>query len=280
MFESFRLWFGAPVRVFHTHGDLVVENLVLRQQLAVLKRRHPKPKLTRFDRLFWIAARQLWAGWKRSLILVTPETIARWHRSGFQVYRRLLSKVNKPLGRKRIPNELRNLLFQMVAENPTWGAPRIHGELLMRGFAVSERTISRWMRCARRNPEPAKRWLSFLRNHREAIAAMDFFTVPTVNFGVLYCFFVIGHNRRRVLHFNVTRNPTSSWISQQLREAFPFAASHKYLIFDRDQKFGHEVMEVVKALGSISTRTSFRSPWQNVSPSAGSEVTSGICWTM
>jgi transposase InsO family protein len=100
----------------------------------------------------------------------------------------------------------------MVAENPTWGAPRIHGELLMLGFDVSERTISRWVRRAPRDPEPAKRWLAFLRNHREAIAAMDFFTVPTVTFGVLYCFFVIEHGRRRILHFNVTRHPTSVWI--------------------------------------------------------------------
>src|SRR3984893_10955367 len=113
----------------------------------------------------------------------------------------------------------------MVAENATWGAPRIHGELLMLGFDVSERTISRWMRRAPRSPEPAKLWLSFLRNHREAIAAMDFFTVPTITFQLLYCFFVISHDRRRILHFNVTRHPTSSWIAQQLREAFPYASA-------------------------------------------------------
>jgi transposase InsO family protein len=151
----------------------------------------------------------------------------------------------------------------MVAENPTWGAPRIHGELLMLGCEVSERTISRWMKRAPRNPEPAKRWLAFLRNHQEAIAAMDFFTVPTITFGVLHCFFIIAHDHRRILHFNVTKHPTRLWISQQLREAFPFAPSHKYLIFDRDQKFGDEVLETVKALGSIAMRTSFRSPWQN-----------------
>jgi transposase InsO family protein len=167
------------------------------------------------------------------------------------------------IGRRPVSKEVRELIFQMVAENRTWGAPRIHGELLMLGFEVSERTISRWMKRAPRDPEPAKRWLAFLHNHREAIAAMDFFTVPTISFGVLYCFFIIAHDRRRILHFNVTKHPTSLWISQQLREAFPFAASHKYLIFDRDQKFGDEVLETVKALGSIATQTSFRSPWQN-----------------
>jgi hypothetical protein len=110
----------------------------------------------------------------------------------------------------------------MVAENSTWGARRIHGELLMLGFDISERTISRWMKRAPRDPEPAKRWLAFLRNHREAIAAMDFFTVATITFGVLYCFFIIGHDRRRIVNFNVTSHPTAGWIIQQLREAFPF----------------------------------------------------------
>ena len=151
----------------------------------------------------------------------------------------------------------------MVAENPTWGAPRIHGELLMLGFDLSERTISRWIKRAPRDPGRTKHWLAFLRNHREAIAAMDFFTVPTITFGVLYCFFVISHDRRRILHVNVTKHPTSGWIIQQLREAFPFEASHKYLIFDRDQKFGIEVIAAVKATSIIPKQTSFRSPWQN-----------------
>ena len=103
----------------------------------------------------------------------------------------------------------------MVAENPTWGGPRIHGELLMLGFDISERTIFRWMKRAPRDPEPAKRWLAFVRKHREAIAAMDFFTVPTITFGVLYCFFIIAHRRRRILHLNVTKHPTSLWVVQQ-----------------------------------------------------------------
>jgi transposase InsO family protein len=151
----------------------------------------------------------------------------------------------------------------MVSENPTWGAPRMHGELLMLGFEVSERTISRWMRRAPRNPEPSKRWLTFLRNHREAIAAMDFFTVPTVAFRLLYCFFVISHDRRRVLHFNVTRHPTSSWIIQQLREAFPFQCGQRFVIFDGDRKYGCEILIAIRAMGMTSVRTSFGSPWQN-----------------
>lgn len=151
----------------------------------------------------------------------------------------------------------------MVAENPTWGAPRIHGELQMLGFDLSERTVSRWVQRAPRDPEQKNRWKAFLKNHREVIAAMDFFTVHTVTFGILYCFFLIGHDRRRILHFNVTHNPNSFWVLQQVREAFPFDPSHKYLIFDRDAKFGPDVAAMVKAIGMSPKRTSFRSPWQN-----------------
>src|SRR5438874_10899938 len=137
----------------------------------------------------------------------------------------------------------------MVAENPTWGAPRIHGELLMLGFDVSERTVSRWMKRAPRESDSAQRWLAFIRNHRETIAAMDFFTVPTVTFGVLYCFFVISHNRRRILHFNATRHPTSAWVIQQLREAFPFDSAPRYLIFDRGANFNDHVVDTIRSFG-------------------------------
>jgi putative transposase len=167
------------------------------------------------------------------------------------------------VGRKRTNKELRQLIFQMVSENHTWGAPRIHGELQMLGFEVSERTVSRWIQCAPRNPEPAKRWLTFLHNHREVIAAMDFFTVPTFTFGVLYCFFIIAHDRRRILHFNVTRNPTSAWVVQQLREAFPYQSARRFLIFDHEEKFGLDAIAAVRLMGSQPVRTSFRSPWQN-----------------
>jgi putative transposase len=181
MFDLFGLWFGAVLRILRTHRSLMLENLALRQQLAVLKRK-----------------------------------------AGFKLYWAMLCGVRKRVGGgRRISKQIRDLIFQMVAENPTWGAPRIHGELLMLGFQVSEATVTRWMRRAPRPPEPTERWTAFLRNHREAIAAMDFFTVPTLTFSVLYCFCLISHDRRRILHFNVTRHPTSSWIVQQLREAFP-----------------------------------------------------------
>jgi len=133
----------------------------------------------------------------------------------------------------------------------------------MLGFDIAERTALRWMRKAPRNPEPAKRWEVFLGNHREAIAALDFFTVPTMTFGVLYCFFVIAHDRRRILHFNVTKHPTSAWVIQQLREAFPYDSAPGYLIFDRGANFNEQVVDTVKSFGIEPKRTCFRSPWQN-----------------
>jgi len=249
--------------LFRERDSLVLENLVLRQQLAVLKRRRPRPPLHAVDKLFWVVVRRFWPEWKRSLIVVTPETVVRWHRAGFRMYWRLISRVRRSMGRKPTPKEVRELIFRMVAENPSWGAPRIHGELLMLGIDLSERTISRWMKRAPRDPEAARRWLAFLRNHREAIAAMDFFTVPTITFDFLYCFFVISHGRRRILHFNVTKHPTSLWIVQLLREAFPFESAPRFLSFDRDAKYGLEVPAVVRSLGMSPVRTSFESPRQN-----------------
>jgi len=242
----------------------MLENLALRQQLAVLKRKHPKPALGAVDKLFWVLARRFWPQWKEMLIIVLPETVARWHRAGFKLYWTMLCKVRKRVGGgRRISKEIRELIFQMVAQNPTWGAPRIHGELLMLGFDVSETTISRWMRRAPTVPDPAKRWAAFLRNHREAVAAMDFFTVPTLTFSVLYCFFVISHDRRRILHFNVARHPTSAWIVQQLREAFPYASAPKFLILDHDAKYGLQVPVAIRAMNITPIRTSIQSPWQN-----------------
>ena len=263
MIDAVVLLVGAILRLFHGRRRLLLENLALRQQLAALKRRRPRPRLAVFDKLFWILARRFWSEWNQALIVVTPETVVRWHRAGFRLYWKLISKVRRPIGRRQIPKEVRELIFRMVAENPTWGAPRIHGELLMLGFDISERTISRWMKRAPRDPEPAKRWLTLLRNHREAIAAMDFFTVPTLRFSVLYGFFVISHDRRQILHFNVTKQPTSLWIVQQLREAFPFESAPRFLIFDRDGKYGVEVPAAVRSLKIRPVRTSYQSPWQN-----------------
>jgi putative transposase len=173
------------VRLFRARRSLLIENLALRQQLAAIRRKHPRSQLGRLDKLFWVVIRQFWSQWKKALIVVTPETVVRWHQAGFRLCWRLISKVKKPIGRRQTP--------KCGSWSSGWlpriqlGAPRIHGELLMLGFDISQRTISRWMKQAPRDSEPAKRWSAFLKNHREAIAAMDFFTVPTITFGVLYC---------------------------------------------------------------------------------------------
>jgi transposase InsO family protein len=263
MFDLLRLCFGLLVRLFRARERLLVENLALRQQVAVFKRTHRRPRLAALDKLFWVALRRFWSSWKNALIVVTPDTVIRWHRAGFQLYWRLLSRARKPLGRRPISKEIRELIFQMVAENPTWRAPRIHGEVVMLGFEVSERSVARWMRRTPRNPDSAQRWLTFLRNHREALAAMDFFSVPTITFGVLYCFFVLGHDRRRILHFNVTRHPTSTLIVQQLRETFPYESPAKFLLLDHDSKYGTEVPVAIRTMGITAVRTTVGCPWQN-----------------
>ena len=174
MLRLVKLLLVPVIRFFSSRRDLLLENLALRQQLAVLKRRHSHPRLAVTDRLFWVMLRQFWSGWRQALILVQPETVVRWHRAGFGLYWTWLSRHRVRAGRKCVSKELRELIFRMVGENPTWGAPRIHGELKMLGFDISERTVLRWMRKAPRNSDPAKRWAAFLSNHREAIAAMDF----------------------------------------------------------------------------------------------------------
>ena len=214
------------------------------------------------DRWFWVAVRRTWSGWKASLLVVKPETVVEWHRRGFRLYWQLKSKA-KQIGRTPISKELQQLIFQMASENPSWGAPRIHGELKMLGFDVAERTISRWMQRQPRKPDPTQRWLSFLRNHREAIVAMDFFTMSTVTFHLLHCFFIITHDRRQILHFNLTEYPTSTWITQQVRETFPDEAGARYLILDHDGKYGLEVPAAIRAMGIGPRHTALRCPWQN-----------------
>ena len=260
-----RRLFSAILRAFRSvcrpRADLVIENMALRQQLAVMTTKKARPKLTNADRAFWVFLKRTWPRWREVLMVVRPETVVRWHRRGFRVYWRWKSKRRHP-GRPRTDREVRQLIRRMAGENG-WGAPRIHGELLKLGFDVSERTISRWMPRRPASPGSAERWKTFLRNHRDGIAAMDFFVVPTATFRVLYVLFVIQHGRRQILHVSVTEHPTSRWVIQQLREAFPGGEVPDYLVFDRDSKFSAEVIRTIKSMGIEPMRTSYRSPWQN-----------------
>jgi putative transposase len=252
----------AAVRVFFsTRRDTALEVLALRQQLAVLKRKRPRPPVNCVDRLFCITLRRLWSRWTSVLVIVKPDTVIGWHRAGFRLYWRWRSRPGG--GRPETTEEVRGLIRRLAEENSTWGAPKIHGELQKLGILISERSVARYLRRLRRRGDPGKAWLAFLQNHREVIVAFDFFTVPTVTFQLLYCFFVIEHGRRKILHFNVTRHPTSEWVVQQLREAFPDAWPYRYAILDRDSTFDAGVITFLKATGLKPKRTSVRAPWQN-----------------
>ena len=254
--------FLAAIRVFFSaRADLALEVLALRQQVAVLKRKRPRPTLNRFDRLFWTTLRGCWPRWSDALVIVKPETVVRWQRAGFRLFWKWKSRPSG--GRPKVSEELKTLIRRLAMENPTWGAPKIHGELLKIGFEIAERTVARYLRGTRYRGDPAKRWIAFLANHREVIVAMDFFTVPTLTFQLLYCFFVIEHGRRQLLHFNVTRHPSSDWVVQQLRETFPGAGPYRYVILDRDSKFDADVIGFLRATGLQVKRTSVRAPWQN-----------------
>ena len=252
--------------LFKTKDDLVTENLALRQQLAAFKAKKIKPKLSDMDRSFWVALRQAWSNWTDNLIIVKPETVVDWQRRRFKKYWWEKSSRNRRPGRRRIDQEIRGLIEQMAREN-NWGAPRIYSELLMLGYKnVKERTVSRYLRRFRSgHPDKAKQqsWRIFLKNHRDVISAMDFFVVPNVRFGILYVFFVIDHAKRKIVHLNITEHPTAQWVKQQLREAFPFDSFPKYLIFDRDKIFGHQVKEFIKSMGARPKIISYQSPWQN-----------------
>jgi putative transposase len=259
--DFFVAFLGALRVLCRSRVDTSLEVLALRQQLAVLKRKRPRPALNGWDRCLWLTLRQTWPRWADVLALVKPETVVGWHWAGFCRYWRWRSQPRG--GRPKISEEVRALIRRLAAENENWGAPKIHGELRKLGFTLSERTVARYLRPLRRRGDPKQRWRAFLTNHREAIVAMDFFTVPTLTFGVLYCFFVIEHERRRILHCNVTCHPTLAWVVQQLRETFPEADPYRYMILDRDAKFNTEVLEFLKTAGLKPKRTSMQSPWQN-----------------
>ena len=242
-----------------TQRELALENLALRQQLAILHRGTKRPKLNNADRAFWVALSRLWPEWQNALILVKPETVIGWHRKGFRLYWTWKSR-NRG-GRPRIDGEIRMLIRRMARENPTWGAPRVHGELLMLGFEVGEATVSRYMPL-RRKP-PSHSWRAFLRNHTQDLVSIDFFVVPTATFRVLYVFLVLEHERRRIVHFNVTDGPSAQWTGQQLVNAFPYDSTPKYVIRDRDKIYGANFVARVRSMGIEQVLTAPRSPWQN-----------------
>jgi putative transposase len=216
-------------------SELALENIALRQQLAVLNRQRRRPKLRKLDRLFRVLLSRSWERWKETLVIVKPETVLRWHRRRFASYWTRLSHSNGP-GRPGKNREIREWIRKISSSNPLWGAPRVHGELLKLGIEISERTVSRWM--PRRTKPASQNWKAFLDDHVEDLVSIDFFTVPTVTFRVLFVLIVLAHDRRKILHFNVTEHPTAEWTTQQMIEAVGDGKSPRYLIRDPDGVYG------------------------------------------
>ena len=250
---------SAILAVFQTRQSLVLENLALRHQLQVLHRAKKRPPLKNRDRFLWVLLSRLWAGWRTQLVIVKSDTVVRWHRKGFRAYWRWKSRTKKR-GRPKLTVEQRKLIRQMANDNPLWGAPHIHAELMKLGIHIGQATVSKYM--GRRKP-PSQTWRTFLKNHARDTVSIDFFTVPTATFQVLYVLLVVTNGRRLVAHFNVTAHPTAEWTGQQIIEAFPWDTSPLYLQRDRDGIYGEEFVSRVKSMGIEQVISAPKSPWQN-----------------
>jgi putative transposase len=237
-----------------------LENLALRHQIGVPQRSvRRRPKLTPLDRLLWVWLFATWSDWRSALAIVQPETVIAWHRKSFGLFWTWKIRLGKT-GRPTVAREVRDLIRRMCRENPSWGARRVHGELLKLGIKIAESSVSKYMvRC--RKP-PSQTWRTFLENHLQQLVSIDFFTVPTIRFQVLYVFLVLAHDRRRIIHCNVTAHPTAEWTGQQLREAFPFDQPPRYLLRDRNAIFGADFRREVIDMGIQEVLSTPRSPWQ------------------
>ena len=239
---------------------LYTEILALRQQVAVLKRKRPRPSLRKADRVFWVILSYLWPGWRHALVIVRPETVIGWHRKGFRLFWTWKSRRGKP-GRPPVSREIRDLVREMSRENTLWGAPRIHGELLKLGFSISQAAVSKYM--VHYPSPPSQAWRTFLTNHADCLASIDCFVVPTATFRLLFGFIVLHHERRQIVHSGATENPTMAWVAQQIREAFPWETTPRFLLRDRDAVYGVEFRDRVLSMGIEEVITAPRSPWQN-----------------
>src|SRR6266404_4775471 len=246
MMDFLKLFVHVLVSPFKTQARLEAEIILLRHQLTVLRRRVPsKAKLAVADRLLFVWLYRLFPLVLNVATIVQPETIIRWHRTGFRLYWRWKSR--SPCGRPKVPMEIRRLIREMSLANRLWGAPRIHGELLKLGIEVAQSTVAKYM--ARRGRGRSQTWKTFLHNHAAGIAAMDFLVVPTVGFKLLFVLVILRHQRRRLLSLTVTTNPTAEWIARQITDAFPWNEAPDYLIRDRDACYGHAVTKRVAAMG-------------------------------
>jgi len=245
---------------FRSQARLEAEIIFLRHQLNLLRRRRPaKPRLTTADRLLFVGLYRLVPSLLNAAVIIQPDTIVRWHRAGFRSYWRWKSRSRG--GRPKVSVEVRNLIRRMNAENPLWGAPRIHGELLKLGIEVAQSTVAKYM--TKRRPGSGQTWKTFLRNHVAGIGAMDFLVVPTINFRLLFVLVILRHERRRLISLSVTDHPTAEWIARRITEGFPWDEAPTHLIRDRDASYGHAVTKRLVAIGIRDHPIAPRSPWQN-----------------
>jgi putative transposase len=246
--------------LFRSRASLCLEHLALRHQLAVYQQTLPRPRLRPTDRLMWVWLSRLWAGWQEALVFVQPRTVITWQRKRFRDHWWRLSQGRKP-GRPAITQEVRALIQRMWQANPTWGAPRIVGELRKLGIEVAQSTVEQYRVRPRKPPSPT--WQAFLKNHGQDLVALDFFTVSTVTFRVLFVLVILVHARRRVIHFNITEHPSAAWTAQQVTEAFPWDEAPRYLLRDRDRIYGADFRRQVRNMGIKEVLIAPRSPWQN-----------------
>ncbi len=261
MIEYLLLLVGLLRATVRSRGDLVAENLLLRQQLAVLTRpTRQRPRLRSRDKLFWLLVRLARGDWRRHLVVLTPETILRWHRQGWRLFWRWRSRAR--IGRPRVSPEVQELIATMARDNPGWGAERIRGELLKLGIAVSKASVQRYRRRGPARP-PSQNWRTFLRNHRPHIWAADLLTVQTLTFRTLYVLVFISHARRELVHLNLTASPTAAWVWRQLIQATPWGRTPRHLLRDRDAVYGRDFVPRAHGLGIQTLLTPIRAPRAN-----------------
>ncbi len=258
MFDLFATILRILFSGFQSRDQLLLQNLALRHQLMVLQRSVPRPNLKRADRLLWVLLRRCWSGWQRVLVIVEPRTVVAWHRAVFRCFWRWKSR--RRTGRPPVNHELIGLIRRMWQANPTWGSRRIQAELAKLGIPVSDSTVRKYRPRTRRADQT---WKTFLQNHVKELVAVDFFTVPTATFRVLYVFLILAHERHKILHFNITEAPSGVWAAQQMVEAFPYTTPPRYLIRDRDTIYGADFVRRVEGLGLKQKLISPQSPWQN-----------------
>jgi transposase InsO family protein len=260
MIGLFRFVLAVLASPFKSKVRLEAENAVLRHQLVVLRRGlHGRVRLTNHDRWFFVQLYRWFPAILQVLTIIRPETLLRWHWAGFRGYWRWKSRPQG--GRPQIDTELRGLIRRMSIENPLWGAPRIHGELLKLGFEVAQSSVAKYM-VKRRGP-PSQGWRTFLHNHAPDVAAMDLFVVPTIGFDLLYVYIIVRLDRKELVWISVTAHPTAEWIARQITEAFPWNEAPRYLIRDRDRIYGSVVMRRLRAMGIRDRPIIPASPWQN-----------------